>query len=101
MPLYITAKYQVKFEAVDAVKKAIKEFTKYVKAHEKGTRLYMAWQDIDDQTKFTHVFIFEDEKAQIEHSKSEAVKKFEEIYSPNLVHGPVVFTHYEEVATNQ
>lgn len=98
MPLYITATYQVRPEAVDEVKKAIQKFTKYVTEHEKGTTLYMAWQDVEDITKFTHVFIFENEQARIEHSNSEAAKKFEEVYTPALVHGQVVFKHYESVA---
>jgi len=97
MPLYITATYQVRQDAVDEVKKAIKKFTKYIQEHEKGTTLYMAWQDIEDVTKFTHVFIFENEEARIVHSNSEAVKEFEDVYTPVLVHGPVTFKHFESV----
>ena len=99
MPLYITATYQIKKEAVKKVKKAIEEFTAYIKKNEKGTRVYMVWQDKEDPTKFIHFFIFADEEAHITHSNSEAVKKFEKVYVPSLVHGPVVFKHYEEVAS--
>jgi len=101
MPVYITATYQVRPDAVETVKKAVEKFTTYINEHEKGTKLYMSWQDVEDATKFTHVFIFENEEAHVIHTNSEAVKKFEEVYSPALVHGPVVFTHYEQVATNQ
>ena len=101
MPLYITATYKVKPEAVKKVKKAIEEFTAYVKKNEAETQMYTAWQDKEDPTKFMHVFIFKDEDAQVTHSNSEAVKKFEKVYSPVLVHGPVVFKHYEMVATNK
>ena len=101
MPLYITAMYQVRPESVKEVKKAIVKFTKYITEHEKKTTLYMAWQDVDDITKFTHIFVFENEDARIAHSNSEAVKKFEEVYTPSLVHGPVVFKHFEEVASNK
>lgn len=100
MPLYITANYQVRHDAVEDVKKAIKKFTRYITDHEKGTTLYMAWQDVDDITKFTHIFIFANEEARITHSNSDAVKEFEEVYEPALVHGPVVFKHFEAIASN-
>jgi hypothetical protein len=45
-----------------------------------------------------HLFIFEDEAAAARHDQSEAVKRFEAIYSPELVGGDVVFTDYEMVA---
>lgn len=101
MPLYITATYQVKPQAVEKVQTAVEEFTQYVKENEPGTRMYIAWQQKGDPTKFIHFFIFEDEKAQEIHSKSEAVKKFESIYSPELIGGDVIFTDYGFVATNQ
>lgn len=63
--------------------------------------MYVAWQKKDDPTCFIHLFIFEDEAAQTRHSESEAVKRFESIYSPELVGGDVVFTDYDLVATNQ
>ena len=63
--------------------------------------MYIAWQKKDDPTFFIHLFIFEDEVAQTRHSESEAVKRFESIYSPELVGGDVVFTDYDLVATNQ
>jgi quinol monooxygenase YgiN len=101
MPLYITATYKVKKESVKKIKKAIENFTAYVKEHEPGTKLYKAWQDEKDETKFIHFFIFKDQEAQIIHSNSEEVKKFEAIYTPELVDGPVKFVHYAEVATNK
>ena len=100
MPIYQTAHYQVKPEAVEKVKEAIIEFVEYVKAHEPGTKMYKAWQDKNDPTKFVHLFIFENEEAQKIHSESEEVKKFESVYSPVLVSGPVVFTDYVTVAEN-
>ena len=48
-----------------------------------------------------HLFIFRDADAMTVHSESEAVKRFEAIYSPELVGGPVVFTDFDQVATNQ
>ena len=100
MAIYTIAQYQVKSQAVDKVKQAIEEFVRYVKANEPGTRLYVAWQQKDDPTRFVHFFIFTDEAAHKIHGESDAVKRFESIYSPELVGGNVVFTDYELVASN-
>jgi quinol monooxygenase YgiN len=96
--IYQTGGYQVKASAVNKVKQAIKEFVSYVQANEPGTRMYLAWQQKDDPTRFLHVFNFEDAAAQERHGQSEAVKRFESVYSPELVGGEVVFTDYEMVA---
>jgi len=98
MPIHQIATYQVKATAVDKVKRAIDTFVQYVRTHEPGTRVYLAWQQKDDPTRFVHFFIFEDEAAQLAHSKSDAVKQFQSVYSPELVGGRVVFTNYEAVA---
>ncbi len=100
MAIYQIAQYQVNSRAVDKVKRAIEEFVRYVKANEPGTRFYAAWQQKDDPTRFVHFFIFDNEAAHTIHGKSEAVKRFESIYSPELVGGEVVFTDYNLVATN-
>ncbi len=100
MPIYQTAHYQVKPEAVDKVRGAIEEFVRYVADNEPGSRLYAAWQQLDDPTKFVHLFIFEDEAAQLAHSSSDAVRRFESVYTPELAAGPVVFTDYRKVAAN-
>jgi quinol monooxygenase YgiN len=100
MPVYTIAQYRVNAKAVDKVRKAVTEFVRYVKANEPRTRLYMAWQEKDDPTRFVHFFIFEDEAAHEAHGKSAAVKRFESIYSPELVKGPVDFTDYKLVASN-
>jgi quinol monooxygenase YgiN len=101
MPIQTIAHYRVKLSGVDKVKRAIVEFVPYVKAHEPGTRLYVAWQQKDDPTRFVHFFIFEDEAAHGAHASSEAVKRFEAAYGPELAEGSVVFTDYAVVATNQ
>ena len=100
MAIYQIAKYQVHARAVDKVKRAIEEFVHYIKANEPGTGLYMAWQQKDDPTRFVHFFIFDDESAHAIHGESAAVKRFESIYSPELVGGEVVFTDYDMVAMN-
>ena len=98
MPIYQTGGYQVKPSAVEKVKQAIKEFVSYVQANEPGTHMYLAWQQKDDPTHFLHLFIFENTAAQTRHGQSDAVKRFEAIYSPELVGGEVVFTDYEMIA---
>ena len=98
MPLFQTGGYQVKASAVNKVKQAIQEFVTYVQANEAGTQMYLAWQQKDDPTRFLHLFIFADEAAQKRHGESDAVKRFEAVYSPELVGGEVVFTNYEMIA---
>ncbi|HKT05498.1 MAG TPA: antibiotic biosynthesis monooxygenase family protein [Rugosimonospora sp.] len=99
MPIYQTAHYQVNASAVDKVRAAIEEFVGYVAEHEPGSRLYAAWQSQDDPTRFVHLFIFEDEAAHEAHGGSAAVRRFESVYGPELVGGPVVFTDYVDVAS--
>jgi quinol monooxygenase YgiN len=101
MPIQTIARYRVKPSGVDKVKQAIAEFVPYVKANEPGTRLYVAWQQEDDPTRFVHFFIFADAAAHAAHASSNAVKRFEAAYGPELSEGPVVFTDYNVVATNQ
>jgi quinol monooxygenase YgiN len=101
MPIQTIATYRVKPSGVEKVKRAIAEFVPYVRANEPGTKLYVAWQQKDDPTRFVHFFIFENEAAHAAHASSAAVKRFEAAYSPELSEGSVVFTDYEVVATNQ
>jgi len=101
VPIYQTAHYQVNPGAVDKVKAAIVEFVEYVTKHEPGTRVYTAWQQENDPTKFVHLFEFADEEAHNAHGASAAVRRFEEVYQPELAAGPVVFTDYRQIASNQ
>ena len=73
---------------------------RYVAENEPGTRLYAAWQQADDPTRFIHLFIFEDEAAHARHGESAAVRQFESVYRPELADGPVRFTDYVLVAAN-
>ena len=99
MPIYTIAQYRVKKSGVEKVKRAIEEFLPYIRAHEPGTRVYAAWQQKDDPTLFVHIFLFEDKAAHTTHANSEAVKKFEAAYKPELDGGPVVFTDYVNIAS--
>ena len=98
MAIYQTGGYRVKPSSVDKVKQAIKVFVRYVQEYEPGTKMYLAWQERNDPTRFLHLFIFEDEAAQARHGESAAVKQFESVYSPELVGGDVAFTDYEMIA---
>ena len=97
MPIYQTGGYRVKPEAVEKVKQGIKVFVRYVQEKEPGTKMYLAWQEKNDPTRFNHLFIFENEAAQARHGESAAVKQFESVYSPELVGGDVAFTDYEMI----
>lgn len=55
--IYTIAHYKVKPEAINKVKKAIRELVNYVSANEPATRMYTAWQQKDDPTRFVHFFI--------------------------------------------
>jgi quinol monooxygenase YgiN len=98
--IYQTAHYQVNASAVEKVRAAIEEFVAYVASNEPNTRMYAAWQQEDDPTKFVHLFEFVDEAAHLAHGSSAAVRQFESVYGPELVDGPVVFTDYVVVARN-
>jgi len=98
MPIYQTGGYQVKASAVNKVKEAIKEFLAYVHSNEPGTQMYLAWQEQNDPTRFLHLFIFADEAAQTRHGQSGAVRRFESVYTPELVSKEVVFTNYELIS---
>jgi len=98
MPIFMTAHYEVKPDAVDDVRAAIVEFVKYIQAEEPGSIMYRAWQNPSSPNEFVHLFEFADAAARERHGGSGAVKRFESIYQPQLLTGPVRFTEYDEVA---
>ena len=95
MPIFQTGRYEVNPSAISKVKQAIVEFVDYVKANEPGTEMYLAWQEAENPAKFLHLFIFKDAESAKKHGESDAVRKFESVYSPELVGGEVTFTDYE------
>ena len=101
MPIFQTAHYRVNAAAADKVRAAAEEFVAYVRDNEPGTRMYTSWQNVDDPTRFVHLFIFEDDAAHQIHGSSAAVRQFESVYQPELVDGPVLFTDYRVVAANR
>jgi len=101
LAIYQTAHYRVNEASVDRVRAAIEEFVRYVESNEPGTRMYRAWQQEGDPTRFVHLFIFEDEAAHKAHGASDAVRAFEAVYRPELIEGPVMFIDHTQVASNQ
>ncbi|MBI5302193.1 MAG: antibiotic biosynthesis monooxygenase [Chloroflexi bacterium] len=97
MPIYQTARFQVKPGALEICQQAIREFVDAIRADEPETRMYLALNQDDDPTRFLHVFIFENDIARDRHANSAAVKKFTAILYPNCV-APVAFTEYTFVA---
>ena len=98
MPIYQTARYQVRPESLDKCLAAIREFTRYVQTNEPGTLQYTAMQETEHPTRFLHTFIFQDEAARELHSTSEAVRRFSAILYPECL-APVEFTEYHVVAS--
>src|SRR2546430_16992116 len=92
--IYQTGGYRVKPEAVEKVKQAIQVFVKYVQENEPGTKMYLAWQEKNDPTRFNHLFIFENEAAQARHGGSAAGKEFETVNCPGQAGGEVGVTSY-------
>src|SRR2546429_4078284 len=84
MAIYQTGGYRVKPSAVGKVKQAIKVFVRYVQENEPGTKMYLAWQEKNDPTRFLHLFIFEDEAAHARHGASAAVSQRSEEHTSEL-----------------
>ena len=97
MPVYQSAYFVVRDDALAVCEKAIREFVAYVRDHEPDTLLYTSLQEKEQPNHFLHYFIFRDEAARDLHANSEAVKHFTSILYPNLV-ATVEFTEYNMFA---
>ena len=100
MPILQAVHYEVGESAFEKVKTAVVEFVEYVRANDSGSRVYTAWQEKDNPARFVHPFEFADREVQATHGSSAAVRKFEAVYEPELVGGPVVFADHVLVASN-
>lgn len=98
MPIYMTAQWECRSGAEETVAEALKEFVAAVGQHETGTRVYTAFQAVDDPTRFMTSFVFEDEAARQFHQSTEWVKHFTGVIYP-LNKGEVQFTEYNLVAS--
>ena len=94
-----TARYEVRPDALDECLRAVREFVAYVRDNEPGTRLYAAFREQGEATRFTHVMVFDDDAAEERHRTSAAVRRFTDALYP-LTAGGVQFTDFEEVASN-
>jgi quinol monooxygenase YgiN len=98
MPVYQSAYFVVREDALAVCEKAIREFVEYVRDNEPNTLLYTSLQEKEQPNHFLHYFIFRDEAARDLHANSAAVKHFTGILYPNLV-ATVEFTEYNLFAT--
>ena len=74
-------------------------FVTYVRAREPGTLRYEVWQELQDPTRFVHIFVFRDAEADRIHSESAEVKKFAGVLYPQCL-APVEFVDYQLVTSN-
>ena len=98
MPIYQTARFKVRAEALERCEAAIREFVAYIKANEPGTLLYTSVRENDDPTSFLHFFIFVDAAAREKHRTSDGVRRFTDVLYPETLAG-VEFTDYSGVAS--
>ncbi|MBI4220031.1 MAG: antibiotic biosynthesis monooxygenase, partial [Chloroflexi bacterium] len=75
MTVQVTARFQVRLDALAVCKAAIVEFVDAVRK-EPGTIAYVSWQEKSNPTRFLHHFVFRDAAARDRHATSEAVKRF-------------------------
>lgn len=94
MPIYQTAYFVVRDDALDVCQKAIREFVEYVRENEPDTLLYTSLSEKEYPNHFLHYLIFRDETARQLHARSEAVNRFTNILYPNLI-APVEFTEHD------
>ena len=58
MLVNITARYQVRPDAVDKCVRAVQRLVDYVKENEPLTLFYLANQEIMEPTRFFHIIVF-------------------------------------------
>ncbi len=98
MAIYMTARFRVEPEAVQACLYAINDFIDGIKASEPGTLQYTSVQDFEDSFAFLHFFSFVDEEAEEMHRGSPNTARFVEALYEH-VEGDVVFQRWNAVAS--
>lgn len=85
---YLTARYKLKPDKVEAMKRVIVNFVVSVKANEPDTLFYEAYQE-KDSNWFVHLMSFRNDEAQQTHERSAYVKYFVEMLYPNCEETPM------------
>jgi quinol monooxygenase YgiN len=98
MPIYMTARFHVEPQSVQACLYAINDFIDGIRASEPGTLQYTSVQDFEDSFAFLHFFAFEDEAAEEAHRNSANTLTFVEALYPH-VEGDVMFQRWNAVAS--
>jgi quinol monooxygenase YgiN len=96
--IYMTARFRVEPQAVQASLYAINDFIDGIKATEPGTLQYTSVQDLEDSFAFLHFFAFEDEAAEEIHRNSANTAQFVEALYDHL-EGDVIFQRWNAVST--
>jgi quinol monooxygenase YgiN len=95
---YTMAKYTVKPETVQAVKRALAEFADEVRKHEPRT-FYVVFREAGQHT-FVHWMRFENEAAERRHAQARYSKRFAHKLLPTFV-GKAVFSEFQLFATTK
>ena len=95
---YTMAKYTVKPETVQAVKRAMAEFADEVRKHEPRT-LYVVFREAGQHT-FVHWMRFENEAAERRHIQAPYTMRFAHKLSPSFV-GKAAFSEFQLLATTK
>ena len=98
MLVNITARYQVRPDAVDKCVRAVQTLVEYVNKNEPLTLFYLANQEILDPTRFFHILVFENEMGLKKHQSSPASKIFVETVYPEALK-PLEFMEYNIFAS--
>jgi quinol monooxygenase YgiN len=98
MLVNITARYQVRPDAVDKCVRAVQRLVDYVKEHEPLTLFYLANQEIVEPTRFFHIIVFENELGLKKHQSSPASKIFVDTVYPETLQ-PLEFMEYNIFAS--
>jgi quinol monooxygenase YgiN len=93
-----TAESTVRPDRRDECVVAVREVVAAVRENEPGTRLYVSFARADDETRFLHVMVFEDEEAERRHRGSDRVRRFTDRLYLDTLERPR-FTDFTEVAS--
>jgi len=85
-----TAEFVVKKGKLKKVKEAIDQFVRTVHVSEPGTRMYVSFQDEENEFRFLHVMIFESDGAEKKHQSAVYTENFIKILNTNCKGEPVI-----------